>query len=135
MRKNMKKNFLIFAFTFISGLCSNFLFSSPADQINEYVLENGMEVFLLEDTSDALVHIELSVKAGFSSQTQQTNGFFKLYTSLVKAMYSNLDEAECNSDWSSYKITATSDQVEEVLQRLSESVFSLSTENVLWLMP
>ena len=98
MRKNMKKNFLIFAFTFISGLCSNFLFSSPADQINEYVLENGMEVFLLEDTSDALVHIELSVKAGFSSQTQQTNGFFKLYTNLVKAMYSNLDAAHCLQD-------------------------------------
>ena len=121
----MMKKYLPFAFFLFLQICFCPLFSSPADQINEYVLENGMEVFLLEDTSDALVHIELSVKAGFSSQTQQTNGFFKLYTSLVKAMYSNLDEAECNSDWSSYKITATSDQVEEVLQRLSESAFSL----------
>ena len=123
MRKNMKKNF--FALLVFAAFNFNPLFSNPASQINEYILENGMEVFLLEDSSDALVHVELSVKAGFSSQTQQTNGFFKLYTNLVKAMYSNLDQAECNSDWSSYKITATSGQLEEVLQRLSECTFSL----------
>ncbi len=119
----MKKNF--FALLVFAAFNFNPLFSNPASQINEYILENGMEVFLLEDSSDALVHVELSVKAGFSSQTQQTNGFFKLYTNLVKAMYSNLDQAECNSDWSSYKITATSGQLEEVLQRLSECAFSL----------
>ena len=112
------------AFVFIQA-CFYPLFSKPADQIHEFILENGMEVFLLEDTSDALVHIELSVKAGFSSQTQQTNGFFKLYTNLVRAMYSELDDAQCNSDSSSYVINTTADQVEEVLLRLSESTFSL----------
>lgn len=120
----MKKNLLSAIFLFLM-LHFYPLFSNPASQINEYVLENGMEVFLLEDTSDALVHIELSVRAGFSSQNQQTNGFFKLYTNLVKAMYSELDAAECNSDSSSYKITTTSDQIEDVLLRLSESAFSL----------
>lgn len=121
-----KKNTLGFVLIFLLlNLCFFPLFSSPAELINEYILENGMEVFLLEDTSDALVHIELSVKAGFSSQTQQTNGFFKIYTRLVKAMFSTLDEAECYSDSSSYKITVTADQVEDVLQRLSETAFSL----------
>ena len=125
MRKIIRKKILkAAAFVFIQA-CFYPLFSKPADQIHEFILENGMEVFLLEDTSDAIVHIELSVKAGFSSQTQQTNGFFKLYTNLVRAMYSELDDAQCNSDSSSYVINTTADQVEEVLLRLSESTFSL----------
>ena len=45
----MMKKYLPFAFFLFLQICFCPLFSSPADQINEYVLENGMEVFLLED--------------------------------------------------------------------------------------
>lgn len=102
------------------------LFASPATQVQEYTLENGMQVFLLEDSTDAQVHIEYSCRAGFSSQTQSTNGFFKLFTRLVQAANPNLPfaEVQCNADSSRYYIEASPSQVNEVLFNLSEALFN-----------
>ena len=102
------------------------LFSSPANQVQEYTLENGMQVFLLEDSSDAQVHIEFTCRAGFSSQTQSTNGFFKLYTRLIQAANPKLNFTEvlCNADSSRYIIEASPSQVNELLYNLSDAVFS-----------
>lgn len=121
----MKKTLYIAAAISFLFLGTQKLTASPETQIKQYVLENGMNVFLLEDTSDALVHIELSVKAGFSSQTQRTNGFFKLYTNLIKAQFPNLDKAICNSDSSNYAITVTTSETEDTLLRLSETALAL----------
>ena len=121
----MKKNFFIAAALASLFFSSQKLAASPETQIKQYVLENGMNVFLLEDTSDALVHIELSVKAGFSSQTQRTNGFFKLYTNLIQAQFPALDKAFCNSDSSNYAITVTASETEDTLLRLSETALAL----------
>ena len=102
------------------------LSASPVNQVQEYTLENGMQVFLLEDSSDAQVHIEYTCRAGFSSQTQSTNGFFKLYTRLIQAANPKLNFTEvlCNADSSRYLIGASPSQVNDLLYALSDAVFS-----------
>lgn len=102
------------------------LFSAPVNAVQEYTLENGMQVFLLEDPADAQVHIEFTCRAGFSSQTQSTCGFFKLYTRLVAAENPKLSftEIQCNADSSRYFIEASPSEVNELLFQLSDAVFS-----------
>jgi len=117
----MKKTLLIITAIF----SSYFTFANPLTQTNHYVLENGLEVFLLEDTSDALVHLEYSAKAGFSNQTQSTNGFFKLYTRIFKNSIPDLDSAECNADSSRYKISVPNSQLDTTLYSLSNAAFAL----------
>ena len=118
----MKKFFLLFLFV----LFALPLFSTPVTSLQEYTLENGMQVFLLEDPADAQVHIEYSCRAGFSSQTQSTNGFFKLFTRLVQAANPklNFSEVSCNADSSRYHIEASPSQVSDILFNLSEAVFN-----------
>lgn len=102
------------------------LFASPVNQVQEYTLENGMQVFLLEDSSDVQVHIEYTCRAGFSSQTQSTNGFFKLFTRLVQASNPkiNFTEVQCNADSSRFYIEASPSQLSDTLFNLSEAVFN-----------
>ena len=102
------------------------LFATPATAVQEYTLENGMQVFILEDPSDAQVHIEYTCRAGFSSQTQSTCGFFKLYTMLVKAATPSLSftDVQCNADSSRYIIEVSPSQVNDTLFSLSDAVFS-----------
>ena len=121
-----KKSCHKFGMTVLCLLLLHPLFSSPATQVQEYTLENGMQVFLLEDSTDAQVHIEYSCRAGFSSQTQSTNGFFKLFTRLVQAANPNIPfaEVQCNADSSRYYIEASPSQVSELLFNLSEAVFN-----------
>ncbi len=85
-----------------------------------------MQVFLLEDPSDAQVHIEYTCRAGFSSQTQSTCGFFKLYTMLVKAAAPKLSftDVQCNADSSRYIIEVSPSEVSETLFSLSDAVFA-----------
>ena len=114
-------------FSIIILLISQFVFcAGAAEKIQEYTLENGMTVFLLEDSQDARVHIEYSCRAGFSSQTQSTCGFFKLFTRMVKAANPgvNFTDVQCNADSSRYLIDITPSQLSETLTALSDSVFS-----------
>ena len=94
--------------------------------VQEYTLENGMQVFLLEDSSDARVHIEFACRAGFSSQTQSTNGFFKLFTRLIRSAAPSLDftDIQCNADSSRYFLDISPSQTENTLFTLSDAVFS-----------
>ena len=75
-------------------LCRVFVFSSlwsllalPFDNIKEYTLENGLTVFVLQDTSTPLIRIEYTARAGFSNQTKETSGFFKLYTRIFEKSF------------------------------------------------
>ena len=85
-----------------------------------------MQIFLLEDSSDAQVHIEYSCRAGFSSQTQSTCGFFKLFTRLVQASTPNLNfsSVQCNADSSRYLMEVSPSQLNDTLFTLSDAVFS-----------
>ena len=111
---------------FLFFLLKASLFASPATQVQEYTLENGMQVFLLEDSTDAQVHIEYTCRAGFSSQTQSTNGFFKLFTRLIQAANPsiNFSDVQCNADSSRYYIEASPSQVSDILFNLSEALFN-----------
>lgn len=102
------------------------LFATPVTAVQEYTLENGMQVFILEDSSDAQVHIEYTCRAGFSSQTQSTCGFFKLYTRMVAAANPGIafSDIQCNADSSRYIINVSPSQVDDTLFSLSDAIFS-----------
>jgi len=123
MLKSIKK-VTLFLGTFL--LFSYNLFANPSENVKEYTLENGLKVFLLEDSTDALAHMNFVCKAGFSSQTQHTNGFFKLFTRLIKASTPqlNFSSIQCNADSSIYSLSFTPSQAEESIQILADSVFN-----------
>lgn len=117
----MKK--FCFAFVFFSIL-SFFTFPNPLELVEQFTLENGMNVFLLEDSSEALIHIEVNVKAGFSSQTKNTSGFFYLYSDLIQnSTLINFDSVTCNSDSSRYCVTTTNQNLENTMQTLGSLIF------------
>ena len=119
------KKFLLLTFLFLS-IFSN-LFSLPYDNIQEYTLENGLTVFVLEDTSTPLIRIEYTARAGFSNQTKETSGFFKLYTRIFEAASPlELEMAECYADSSRYVITVVPSELEKTMTALSQNAFALS---------
>ena len=121
-----KSNKILTIISLATCLFTAKMFATPVKSVQEYTLENGMQVFILEDSSDAQVHIEYTCRAGFSSQTQSTCGFFKLYTKLVQAANANLTftDVQCNADSSRYIIDVSPSQVEDTLFSLSDAVFS-----------
>lgn len=113
-----------FCFAFVFSILSFFAFSNPLELVEQFTLENGMNVFLLEDSSEALIHIEVNVKAGFSSQTKNTSGFFYLYSDLIQnATLINFDSVTCNSDSSRYCVTTTNQNLENTMQTLGSLIF------------
>jgi predicted Zn-dependent peptidase len=106
----------------------------------EYTLANGLEVFILEDTSSAPVRIELSVRAGFSAQSRTTTGFFPLYTRLFstagkQSYYSDKThtdltwlltrlDSSCNADSARYILTVSPEQTATALDELSQCASS-----------
>lgn len=121
----MKKSFAFVLFFLFS------LFSVSANpDVQEYVLENGMEVFVLEDFSSALIRVEYTAKAGFSKQSVNNTGFFPLYTSLFKyASPVNTEllssfECECNADSARYYSAVTSGEIYETLVALCNAAFN-----------
>ena len=125
------KKFLLLTFLFFLMFSS--LFSLPYDNIHEYTLENGLTVFILEDTSSPLIRIEYTARAGFSNQTKETSGFFKLYTQIFGAVTPlELEAAECNADSSRYVITIVPSELKQTLNVLAQNAFALSyTDDVL----
>lgn len=120
----MKKNrlsFIIFSFL------NFFIFALPQDFVKQFTLENGMTVFLLEDSSEALVHLEVNVKAGFSSQTKNNSGFFYLYADLIQnSDFLDFDSVTCNADSTRFSLKATNDEMEDVLQKLSSLILNFN---------
>ncbi len=124
----MKKN-LLALFLFFSA----FAFAEPnylnEQNYAEYTLENGMQLFVLEDFSSALTRIEYSVHAGISAQNAYNTGFFPLYTKLFKfgdeenSLLQDLT-SECNADSSRYTISVSQELVPSVLEILSKRAFS-----------
>ena len=99
--------------------------AGPAEQVQQLTLENGMTVFLLENPADAVVNIEFECKAGFSSQTQNSNGFFKLFTRVLAASTPELHfSAVCNADSSRYSLTTSPALLEKTLHSMAESFFN-----------
>lgn len=120
--------------TFFAVLLASFhLFAAPADSVKQLTLENGLTVFLLEDTSTPFIRIEYTAKAGFSNQTQNTNGFFKLYSRVLKASMPqiNFERADCYADSSRYVTTITSSKAEQTFSLLAKQTLCPDFSNEL----
>ena len=98
-------------------------------------MENGLLVFVLEDTSAAPVRIEYTVRAGYSAQTAKTAGFFPLYAKLFPAAgkaaakesstwYPDKMTSECTSDAARFIMTVTPSQADMALSQLASCIFS-----------
>ena len=103
------------------------LHAIPYDNVREYTLENGLTVFVLEDTSTPLIRVEYTARAGFSNQTKETCGFFKLYTRIFESTSQlDFDFAECNADSSRYVLTLVPSELENTFNTLAQNAFSIS---------
>lgn len=128
-----KKFFLCTAFSF----CIAFGFSQAESaqenklELSISTLQNGLTVFILPDETNALLNVELVVKAGFSSQTSSTAGFFPLYTRL----FSKSGEAkeilkafsihsECNADSSIFKAKVPPENLKLYLEQIAQCASS-----------
>jgi zinc protease len=87
---------------------------------HRFQLDNGLEVVVLENLSDALVHVELAVRAGYSAQTRETAGFFPLYTRLFfsSARVDAAFAAECLADSARYRFTVPPAMLQSSLEAL-----------------
>ena len=123
----IKNKKILTIFCGIAMFCRVNVSAAPVNAVQEYTLENGMQVFLLEDSTDAQVHVEYTCRAGFSSQTQSTCGFFKLYTRLVEAAAPEIEftDVQCNADSSRYFIDVSPSQLDSTLFDLSDVVFGM----------
>lgn len=99
--------------------------------LQKFTLENGLAVFILEDSSTPLVRIEYDCRAGFSSQTIQTSGFFKLYSNVIAASVSDLQfsQVQCNADSTRYIVNTTSSNIDDYLRLLAELFFEPEFSN------
>ena len=81
----MKRFFVFFPFFFLSLK----IFSFTADDIKIFILENGLKIYFLEDSSSPAVRAELSVNAGFTCQGPENGGLFTMYARLIGGEMSN----------------------------------------------
>ena len=101
---------------------------------NEYILENGLQVFIIEDFSSAPIRIEFTAQAGISAQTPETAGFFPLYARLFKYACGSQNNgtifseknytAQCGADSSRYITTVAPSQVRFALENISTCAFN-----------
>ena len=91
----------------------------------ENKIENGLSVYLLEDLSTPLVRVEFVAKAGFSDQTAQNTGFFKLYAALfADTLNYPLENAECLSDASRFSLYLSPSELPDFFEKLAETAFN-----------
>lgn len=126
----MKEKLFKVAFIFLFFAVIHNLAALPSQNVNEYTLENGLNLFLLEDNSTPLVRIEFCVRAGFSSQTKDNAGYFKLYTRLISANALDFpsplqfSQVQCNADFSRFVINTTAPDLENTINQLSDAIFA-----------
>lgn len=79
--RNLKKHFFLSAF-FLAAL---FLFGeeTAVPGLFQFRLENGMEIYVLENDSAPLAYIEIAVRAGAITQDETNAGLFHLYEHMM----------------------------------------------------
>ena len=96
-----------------------------------FTLINGLTVFVIPDKTSALVTAELVCKAGFSSQTPSTCGFFSMYSRLfsetAQKEAQNLFElvnlqSECRAQSSNFRATLPPEETAHYFNALSASL-------------
>ena len=124
----MKRNIFAAVIVFFAAAFAESAFLNEQNYA-EYTLENGMQLFALEDFSSAPVRVEFSVHAGISAQNALNTGFFPLYARLFKYgadENSLLQEltSECNADSARYIISTSEELVPSVFEILSRRAFA-----------
>ncbi|MFA6856155.1 MAG: insulinase family protein [Treponema sp.] len=129
---------IITAFLFLSYFIPAVHAGIPAsiDGFAEYILQNGMQVFVLEDSSSVPVRIEYTACAGVSAQTPETAGFFPLYARLfANAGKASIDQradtwilssadSSCSADSFRCIVTVAPSQTERALDQLAHCAFA-----------
>ncbi|MCK9170078.1 MAG: insulinase family protein [Treponema sp.] len=116
---------LLLLFYFISPVPAGI----PAfiDAFADYTLQNGMKVFVLEDTSSIPVRIEYTARAGVSAQTPETAGFFPLYARL----FANAGRASCGQEAGNWLLSAADTSCNADSVRCIITVAPSQTERIL----
>ena len=103
----------------------NFLFSQE-------ILENGMSVYILPDTSEATVHAEFIVRAGYIHQNEKNAGFIPLYAKVFSETIKNSQwlnsygvtfSYECSDMATKYAFTFPPQVLDVVLENLAMQIF------------
>ncbi len=128
----MKKKLLIFfAFCFLTAAVfakESQRIENKARLLHSHTLENGLSVFVIEDESSALLHLEFVVRAGYSAQEASTTGFIPLFAKLFSSTAKHLEQnafeiiplqSECLADSAVFKADLPSEFLEDFLQTLS----------------
>lgn len=131
MKKNIFNVMFLFLFFNVTLFSEQNYKSTYINEQNyaEFTLENGMQLFVLEDFSSAPIRIEFAVHAGISAQNAANTGFFPLYSRLFKyACNENTFlqdlKSECNADSSRYTISASPELLPQIFENLSKCAFS-----------
>lgn len=128
------KKFFLFASVFFIITSAAF---SQNREIKTYTLKNGLGIYFLKDETNALVYTEFVCKAGISSQTSSTAGFFPLYTKIfhtsADAEHQDVFEycglkSECKADGAAYSADVPLESLDSYLEGLSSCVKSPSLE-------
>lgn len=106
-----------------------------------YQLENGLEIYILEDSENPIIQVSYVAKAGFSVQTQENAGFPELASSLFfKSSSLNQNDikvlqnlsTELKSDSAIFRATCTLGNLEKSIALFSEAARNPSfTDEVL----
>ena len=62
---------------------SVFAEKTPLKDVYHYTLENGLDVYVVENHAAPLAYIEIAVKAGGIAQTPENAGLFHLYEHMM----------------------------------------------------
>ena len=126
---------LIFSTLIVSAASaqSNFTLETETGKVYAMMMENGFTVFVKEDPSSALIHAEFICKAGYTSQTPSSTGFFPLYTRLFSSTKNQDGSAlfsytqlisSCNTDSSTYTADVTREMLPQFLKDISTCAIS-----------
>lgn len=106
-----------------------------------YQLENGLEIYILEDSENPIIQVSYVAKAGFSVQTQENAGFPELASSLFfKSSSLNQNDikvlqnlsTELKSDSAIFRATCTLGNLEKSIALFSQAARNPSfTDEVL----
>ncbi len=114
---------------------TNYVLEMETGKIHVMTMANNFTVFVKEDSSSAMIHAEYLCKAGYSSQTPSTAGFFPLYARLFSTTKNENGStpfsdvaltSSCNSDSSTYTADVTFDQLENLLKEIAHCAKSPS---------
>ena len=74
---------IVLALFFLSAPFFSFAEKTPIKNVHRYKLENGLDVYVVENHAAPLAYIEIAVKAGGIAQTSENAGLFHLYEHMM----------------------------------------------------